>query len=209
VLDQALSQVATWRRGGRELPWLFVNVSAPQFTESLPMTVAVALARHDISPQQLILEITESQVPAYASSQPMQRLRDTGVRIAVDDFGAGYSSFSQLARLPVDILKIDRDVIANLGRAAGRPVLDAIVGLATALGLATVAEGIELEEQADHVGSAGIDFVQGFYFSRPMPAEALAAGLASSFVVPAKARVVAGRHAGPGGVVPGPRDPPR
>jgi diguanylate cyclase (GGDEF)-like protein len=209
VLDQALSQVAAWRRGGRELPWLFVNVSAPQFTEALPTTVGAALARHDISPQQLILEITESQVPAYASSLPMQRLRETGVRIAVDDFGAGYSSFSQLARLPVDILKIDRDVIANLGRAAGRPVLDAIIGLATALGLATVAEGIELEEQADHVGSAGIDFVQGFYFSRPMPADALADGLSTSFVVPAKHRVVAGRRAGPSAAVPEPRDPQR
>jgi diguanylate cyclase (GGDEF)-like protein len=212
VLEQALSQVAAWRRDGRELPWLFVNVSAPQFTDALPMTVAAALARHDIRPDQLILEITESQVPAYASSRPMQRLRETGVRIAVDDFGAGYSSFSQLARLPVDILKIDRDVIANLGRVAGRPVLDAIIGLATALGLATVAEGIEREEQADHAGSAGIDFVQGFYFSRPMAGEALADGLATSIEVPSGPVVVAGRRGGaarPSGVVPSARDPQR
>jgi diguanylate cyclase (GGDEF)-like protein len=182
VLEQAVAQVAAWRHSGHELPWLFVNVSAPQFTDELPDLVRSALARHGVRPGQLILEITESQVPAFGASRPMQRLREMGVRIAVDDFGSGYSSFAQLARLPVDILKIDREVIANLGHVGGRPVLDAIIGLATALGLSTVAEGIEHGDDAEQATNAGIDFVQGFFFSRPLSADAVTSLLDSGSI---------------------------
>ena len=142
VLERALSQLATWRSSGRELPWLFVSVSASRCTAALPETVRAALGRHGVDPEQLVLQIAQGQVPALATSRPLRRLRDLGVRLAVDDFGAGSASLAQLAGLQVDILKIDREVIANLGQAGGRPVLDAVIGLAAApSGLPTVAEG--------------------------------------------------------------------
>ena len=101
------------------------------------------LASHGLLPARLTLEITESQLPVLGANRPMRHLRESGVQIALDDFGTGYSSLAQLARLPVDILKIDRDFIRNLGESAGRPVMDAVISLSKALGLTTVAEGIE------------------------------------------------------------------
>jgi EAL domain-containing protein (putative c-di-GMP-specific phosphodiesterase class I) len=103
----------------------------------------------------------------------MQQLRDLGVLVALDDFGSGYSSLGQLARLPVDILKIDRAFTANLDAVAGRAVMDGIVALARSLGLLTVAEGIEEMGQAAELATIGIDFAQGYLFSRAVPAEAL------------------------------------
>lgn len=167
VLDNAIAQTAQWQRSGRHLPQLFVNVSAAQFTEDLPGHVAEVLERHGLHPDRLILEITEGQLPGLAANGAMLALRESGVHIALDDFGAGYSSLAQLARLPVDILKIDRDFIRNLGEAAGRPVLDAVINLARALGLTTVAEGIEDLGQAAEASNAGVDFGQGYLFSRP------------------------------------------
>jgi EAL domain-containing protein (putative c-di-GMP-specific phosphodiesterase class I) len=174
VLEQSVAQMAAWERQGRHLPQLYVNVAARQFTDDLPALVADVLDRHGMQPSRLTLEITESQLPDLAANRPMQVLRKSGVQIALDDFGAGYSSLAQLARLPVDILKIDRDFIRNLGEAAGRPVMDAIINLAKALGLVTVAEGIEDMGQAVEATNAGVDFAQGYLFSRPIPPEELA-----------------------------------
>jgi predicted signal transduction protein with EAL and GGDEF domain len=98
----------------------------------------------------------------------MQHLRESGVQIALDDFGTGYSSPAQLARIPVDILKIDRDFIRNLGESAGRPVMDAVISMSKALGLTTVADGIEDLGQAAEASYAGIDIGQGYLFSRPL-----------------------------------------
>src|SRR5664280_1635011 len=104
---------------------------------------SVLATSHGLTPARLTLEITESQLPVLGANRPMQHLRESGVQIALDDFGTGYSSLAQLARIPVDILKIDRDFIRNLGESAGRPVMDAVISLSKALGLTTVAEGIE------------------------------------------------------------------
>lgn len=171
VLEQAIGQAATWQRSGRYLPRLFVNVSAAQFTAGFARQVQVALERHGIPAERLTLEITESQVPGLAANRTMTELRASGVQIALDDFGAGYSSLAQLARLPVDVLKIDRDFVRNLGETAGRAVLDAVINLAKALGLGTVAEGIEDLAQAAEASNAGVDFGQGYLFSRPEPAD--------------------------------------
>jgi hypothetical protein len=126
------------------------------------------LASHGLLPARLTFEITESQLPVLGANRPMRHLRESGVQIALDDFGTGYSSLAQLARLPVDILKIDRDFIRNLGESAGRPVMDAIISLSKALGLTTVAEGIEDLGQAAEASNAGIDIGQGYLFSRPL-----------------------------------------
>jgi EAL domain-containing protein (putative c-di-GMP-specific phosphodiesterase class I) len=126
------------------------------------------LASHGLLPARLTLEITESQLPVLGANRPMRHLRESGVQIALDDFGTGYSSLAQLARLPVDILKIDRGFIRNLGESAGRPVMDAVISLSKALGLTTVAEGIEDLGQAAEASNVGIDIGQGYHSSRPL-----------------------------------------
>lgn len=173
VLEQSVAQVAAWERSHRYLPRLFVNIGAAQFTEEFASQVQEALSRHGVSATRLTLEITESQVPGLAVNETMTVLRSSGVQIALDDFGAGYSSLAQLARLPVDVLKIDRDFICNLGEAAGRAVMDAVINLAKALGLMTVAEGIEDLGQAAEASNAGVDYGQGYLFSRPEAPDAL------------------------------------
>ncbi len=177
VLDTALAQVASWRREGRLLPQLLVNVSTAQFNEDLPEQVELALRRHGLPPQCLVLEITEGQVPGLMANSAVQQLRTRGVRVAMDDFGSGYSSLAQLARLPVDILKIDREFINNIDVLSGRHVLDAVVTLARALGLETVAEGIEDVEQAASAARCGIDYAQGYLYSRPIGPDELGACL--------------------------------
>ena len=167
-LEQSVAQMARWQRQGRYLPQLFVNAAAAQFTDDLPVAVARVLASHGLTPARLTLEITESQLPVLGANRPMRHLRESGVQIALDDFGTGYSSLAQLARIPVDILKIDRDFIRNLGESAGRPVMDAVISLSKALGLTTVAEGIEDLGQAAEASNAGIDIGQGYHSSRPL-----------------------------------------
>ena len=173
VLGRAVQQTAAWEHAGRHLPRLFVNVSAAQFTAGLPATVASVLSHNQIEPDRLTLEITESQMPGLSVNEAMRQLRTAGVQIALDDFGAGYSSLAQLARLPVDVLKIDRDFVRNLGESAGRPVLDAVINLAKSLGLSTVAEGIEDIDQAAEASNAGADLGQGYLFSRPVDPDQL------------------------------------
>jgi diguanylate cyclase (GGDEF)-like protein len=174
VLETAIAQVARWEAEGRYLPRIYVNTAASQFTGSLADEVCSMLARHHVGPHRLTLEITETQLPGLAVNASMQQLRRNGVQIALDDFGSGYSSLARISRLPVDVLKIDRQLIHDLDAPSGRPVLDAIVGLARALGVETVAEGIENSSQAAEVAAAGVDFAQGYLFGRPVPTSEIA-----------------------------------
>jgi diguanylate cyclase (GGDEF)-like protein len=167
VLEQAVGQVAAWEREGRHLPCLYVNVSAGEFTAELPQRVADVLQAHAVPADRLLLEITETQLPGLSANGALHQLRASGVRIALDDFGAGSSSLAQLARLPVDVLKIDRDLLGTVGDGTGRAVLDAVIGLARALGLSTVAEGVEDLGQAAEASNAGVDLGQGYLFRRP------------------------------------------
>ncbi|MFN2538753.1 MAG: putative bifunctional diguanylate cyclase/phosphodiesterase [Mycobacteriales bacterium] len=184
VREQSLAQVAAWDRAGLQLPRLFVNVAAAEFVPELPQHVAALLAGHRLLPDRLALEITESRLPGEAALPIMASLRSSGVHLALDDFGTGYSSLSQLAHLPVDILKIDRDFIGNLGEQSGRPMLDAIISLGRALGLTTVAEGVEHLAQAAEAANAGLDYAQGYLFSRPLPPAELAELLGSARPLP-------------------------
>lgn len=176
VLQTALEQVAAWERTGHVLPQLFVNAAASQFDDALVGHIMSVLARTGIAPGRLTVEITETQVPGLALNSSIGCLRAAGVHVAIDDFGSGYSSLAQIARLPVDVLKIDRDFIRNLDDSSGRPILDMIVGLAGALGLETIAEGIEDITQAAEVSNAGVHHAQGYLFSRPVPPDALFGG---------------------------------
>nr|WP_284701688.1 EAL domain-containing protein [Rhodoplanes tepidamans] len=171
VLRRALADARDW-------PELFIaiNLSPIQVRDrGLVRTVAGALGDSGIEPSRVVLEITEGVLidnPEEAK-QRLKELRGLGVKIALDDFGSGYSSLSYLRRLPIDKLKIDKEFVSPLGRSAnGGVILQAIVALGRALGLSVLAEGVETEEQRLLLRLAGCDEMQGYLFARPMPASA-------------------------------------
>lgn len=123
----------------------------------------------------LQLEMTEQRIvdDSAATLADLQRLQALGVGLAIDDFGTGYSSLGALHRIPANTLKIDRSLVAQSGTGAGRAVVSAVVGVARAYGMATVAEGVETIEQALLLRSLGVDALQGFLFAKPEPIDAL------------------------------------
>jgi diguanylate cyclase (GGDEF)-like protein len=177
VLRAACAQVAQWRRTHRRLN-VSVNVSARQLADP-HLVDDVLQVLHDtrLDPEALTLEITESAVigdPDVAFER-LTVLKGIGVRIAVDDFGTGYSSLSSLHNLPVDTLKIDKtfiDGVATGDEAAG--VVHAIISLARTLRLGTVAEGVEHRDQVRRLEELGCQQLQGYCFSKPLPAEQIA-----------------------------------
>ena len=182
VLEEACRQASAWPRqpGGRAIE-LSVNLSSRQFRDpGLLDTISSALARADLSPADLKLEITESaMLDADASDLLMRRIRDLGVRIAVDDFGTGFSGLSYFQRFPLDTLKIDRSFVAGLGRdPRSGAIVHATIAFAKALGLTVTAEGIETEDQFERVRALGADLGQGYLFSKPLEAAAVEAYLA-------------------------------
>ena len=175
VLQQACRQAKAWHDAGHAGLTMAVNLSAVQFWQpSLVQTVAQVLAETGIDPQCLELEITESVLMRHADTTiaTLQALKLMRVRISVDDFGIGYSSLSYLRRFPVDILKIDKsfscEVVKGVESAA---IVHAIGALARGLGLVTVAEGVETEEQLEFFRREHCDRVQGFLFSPPRSAQ--------------------------------------
>ena len=177
VLREAITQLSQWDAAGGVLPQLFVNLSAKQLTDDLPDLVLALLADRNVAPHRLVLEITESHLPDVAASEGLARLRRAGVQVALDDFGSGYSSLSQLVRLPIDIVKLDRDLVTNLEEEGGEAVLTAAVALARSLGMRTVAEGIETPAQLAAVQRAGSELGQGYLYARPVPPDELLAML--------------------------------
>lgn len=160
-----------------------VNVSAHQLGEGgLPDLVRDVLASSGLDPKRMLLELTESTLASAGagSEAELERIQRMGVRIALDDFGSGYSSLEYLGRLPIDILKIDRSLVEHVHDEPQRQeVLRAIGHIASKLGVETIVEGIEREEQRDALLALGFRYAQGFLFARPAPlAEALGFGLA-------------------------------
>lgn len=170
VLRTAIGQLARWDRAGLRVPRLFINVSAHQLTPGLDVTVLDVLRREGVPPARLTLEITESELVGLMADSPLHLLRDTGVHVALDDFGAGYSNLTQLSRLPVDTLKIDGELVRHADGATGAAIMASLMTLAKALHLTTVAEGVETEAHLAHARETGIDFVQGFLYTAPVPA---------------------------------------
>jgi diguanylate cyclase (GGDEF)-like protein len=170
VLGAACSQAASWRRAGHDLQ-ISVNISARDLADStLPDRVRTALDAAELSPNALIVEITESNLAGpQAASWMMGELRKLGVQTAVDDFGVGYSSWSRLARLPIDVLKIDRSFVGAMDDPRYSALLTSMVRLGGSLGLVVVAEGVETKEEADLLSEMGCH-LQGFHFSHPLPA---------------------------------------
>ena len=177
VLRDAATRVAEWsQRYGQELR-LNVNLSARQLQDSgIVEEVLTTLQQSGLSPQQLALEVTESVMMRHPelSADRLSRLRAKGVRIAVDDFGTGYSSMAVLAQLPLDSVKIDRSFVHQMEQnPEACAIIKAIIELARALRLQTVAEGIETQQQWDLLRELGSNLGQGYYFSRPLTAEAM------------------------------------
>ena len=181
VLRAACAQLQQWQpllTPGGDFS-MTINVSARQLVDPLfPSVVAEALHDFGISPSSICLEITESALVADLdrAREALRGLRDIGVRIAVDDFGTGYSSLNHLRLLSVDVLKIDRSFVSDLGVDADTTaIVGAIIRLAAALGLVSVAEGVEEPDQLSWLASMGCNLAQGFLLARPQEASAVAA----------------------------------
>ena len=177
VLREASRQLAEWHARFPGLPELFVavNVSRRQLTDpGLLATVRGALADTRLRPASLRLEITESAlVEDDASADPvLRKLKALGVRLEMDDFGTGYSSLSCLNRFPLDGLKIDRSFVSHTTRRDYAAVLQAIITLARNLGMEVVAEGLEQPEQVALLQALDCEYGQGYFFSKPLPADA-------------------------------------
>ena len=178
VLRDACRQAASWD------VTVSVNLSRRQLEqEDLVELVAATLAATGLPPERLCLEITESTVmrDPERSLETLRALKALGVGLAIDDFGVGYSSLSQLKHLPpVDLLKIDKSFVDNLvSGVEDRAIVTAILSLAGAYGMTSIAEGVEDERQAETLSALGCELAQGYLFARPQPAEALHATLAA------------------------------
>jgi diguanylate cyclase (GGDEF)-like protein len=177
VLRDACRQAARWERSCSDpVPLMVtVNLSARQVLDpSTVDQVARALAEAGLDPGRLVLEITETVLmqDRETATATLNGLKALGVRIAIDDFGTGYSSLAYLCSFPIDMLKIAREFVDGLGQDANAAVVTrAVVDLAGALGLLTVAEGVETTHQHEHVAELGCDLAQGYLFSRPVDAE--------------------------------------
>lgn len=174
ALREACRQSRSWEINFADEtpPWISVNVSKRQLEGSgLVEDVAEALRASGLDPRRLVLEITESIASLDDESvvEQLERSRGLGVRIALDDFGSGYSSLGRLQTMPLDLLKIDRQFVQSVGSTQQAAQLTrTIIELARTLGLTTVAEGIELRDQLDLLVSLGCDLGQGFLFAKPL-----------------------------------------
>jgi diguanylate cyclase (GGDEF)-like protein/PAS domain S-box-containing protein len=185
VLDRACAQARLWADQGHGGLRLSVNVSGRQLQEAgFVNEVRSALLRHGLAPGVLVLELTES-VLVYDGSgiipERLTALRDLGVKIAIDDFGTGYSSLAYLKHFPIDILKVDKSFVDDMGKANSEEgiLAHAIVSLTHSLRLDVVAEGIERAEQRDDLWSVGCELGQGYLYSKPVGPEELSLMLAA------------------------------
>jgi EAL domain-containing protein (putative c-di-GMP-specific phosphodiesterase class I) len=177
VLEAACRQAKEWQdKASTTIPLkMSVNISARQLQrpDGLLSELVRILGETGLAPGSLVLEITESMLMGDAEHNVdvLMRLRHLGVGIAVDDFGTGYSNLAYLKRFPVDWLKIDKSFVDGLGESPeDTAIVEAVVSLARAMGMETVAEGIETTGQADLLRTLGCELGQGYYFSEPLPA---------------------------------------
>jgi diguanylate cyclase (GGDEF)-like protein/PAS domain S-box-containing protein len=176
VVEEACRQFGEWRKRYPErVPLLSVNLSASQFVQQ-PDLVPEALEDTGLEASALQLEITERAVmdDVEFAIDKLKELKDLGVSLAIDDFGMGYSCLYHLKHMPIDFLKIDRSFIVGLGEDQGdEAIVSGTVGLAHALGVIAVAEGVETADQYAMLKELGCDLAQGYYFAKPLPSEAM------------------------------------
>jgi len=177
VLKKACSQLLKWNQAGKVPITMAVNLSVKQFDDpDFLNSVKRIIATSGVEPRFLKLEITESLLldDLDAKINLLRQLKDLGVKLSIDDFGTGYSSLRYLSKLPVDELKIDRSFIMDVTENNnGRAIVSSVIFLSHSLGLLTVAEGVETKEQLNFLKKENCDQYQGFFFSRPLPADEL------------------------------------
>ncbi|MDK1387199.1 EAL domain-containing protein [Sinorhizobium sp. 8-89] len=184
VLDKAIRHLAAISKlDGTQNTYLAINFSPLQFELSLPHKLAALLLKHHISPQRIVIEITEAvlMLDNPEVHAVLKQLNEFGCRIALDDFGTGYSSLSYLNRFPVDIVKVDQSFTRSLSsgtadvRRKSRMLIKGIRTISHQMGCTVVAEGIETKEQWQLLRKLGVDNGQGYLFSRPMPIDGMLA----------------------------------
>ena len=169
VLATAGQHIQALETAGHNSQYIAVNIPAAEFTSlSFADNVIHMLTEHVVSPQQLMLEVTEHELiddlPAAAAA--MQSLRDAGTRIAIDDFGTGYASLRYLSQLPIDKLKIDRSFIDDIATNKEHlTIVRSIIDMANKLGVSVLAEGVETQEQHKALVALGCEHAQGFYYN--------------------------------------------
>jgi diguanylate cyclase (GGDEF)-like protein len=187
VLRLALNQCATWRSHGHDLR-MAVNISARNLQDlHFPQLVQDLLVESGVEPSNIDLEITENTVGVDSSTLHwiLTKLRATGVSISIDDFGTGYSSMAQLRQLPVDRIKIDRSFVTNMARQSRDAlIVGAIIQLGLALGIQTIAEGVEDPDVAEMLLTLGCTSAQGWLYGKPTSADILSR-LLDDLLVPA------------------------
>ncbi|HEX7491652.1 MAG TPA: EAL domain-containing protein [Candidatus Limnocylindrales bacterium] len=180
ILREACHQLAEWQRlrGGGEPFVMNVNLSSRQLVrEAIADEVAAAVDESGIRASWLVLEVTETVLMAdpVAAAAALGHIRDLGVRVALDDFGSGYSSLSHLRRFPIDIVKIDKSFVDDVAHAGTESAIArGIIQLGRAMNIQTVAEGIEGDEQAEVLRTLGCELGQGFFFAKPLAPESWA-----------------------------------
>ncbi|GAB4400434.1 MAG: hypothetical protein OHK0048_15500 [Rhodoferax sp.] len=178
VLEQACRQIHDWLQAGFEPPVIAVNLSARQFDRELPQRIQAVMQRFDLSSRRLQLELTESLLVRGAESviDIMNQLVSLGLVLSMDDFGTGYSGLSYLKKFPITTLKIDRSFVLGIpGDANDCAIAQAIVTMAQQLRQEIVAEGVETRAQMHFLRRLGCDQLQGYLFSKPLPAAEFAA----------------------------------
>jgi EAL domain-containing protein (putative c-di-GMP-specific phosphodiesterase class I) len=187
VLQEACAQNAAWQRRGLRPISMAVNLSRRQFAdEHLLRDIDAALAASGMSAALLHLEVTESMVMQNVSRaiKVLKAIQHRGIRLAIDDFGTGYSSMSLMKQFPIDTIKIDRSFIRDLADdSEDQAIAQAIIRMGQALGMMVIAEGVETIEQETFLRDHACDEMQGFLFSKPVPAQQLADLLRSASVV--------------------------
>jgi EAL domain-containing protein (putative c-di-GMP-specific phosphodiesterase class I) len=185
VLTEALAQLARWRASGLDVT-VAVNLSARSLLDAnLVQDVRRCLRQAGVPASALVLELTETSVMADPgrSGEVLGELSALGCHLAIDDFGTGYSSLSRLKQLPVDEIKIDKSFVLHMASDVDdATIVRSIIDLARNLGLTAVAEGVEDAESWHTLNDLGCAQIQGFFFSRPMPAEDLAGWLEQQLI---------------------------
>ncbi len=177
VLRQACVDLRNWKQQGIEAPQVSVNLSPAQFRDpALISKIRATLQVHDVDPASICLELTEGAVmdDLGHSEEVMRSLKAYGLTLALDDFGTGYSSLSYLKRFPFDKVKIDQSFVRDINNNSQDAVIaKVVISMAHGLGLRVTAEGVETEMQCDFLRRNVCDEIQGYFFSRPVPAQAM------------------------------------